>query len=53
MLDKDSGEAAFPSGFSDPVATREQLKIVTLTQSAYDALDPPDAGTLYFVESVT
>ncbi len=49
VLDKETGEAAFPSGFSDPVETRGQLKIVSLTQAAYDALDPADADTLYFI----
>jgi hypothetical protein len=50
LLDKDTGEVSFPSGFSDPVETREQLKIVTLTQTAYDALDPPDEDTIYLIE---
>jgi hypothetical protein len=49
LIDKDTGAAALPSGFVDPAATRAQLKIVTLAQAAYDALDPPDADTLYFI----
>lgn len=49
LLDKDTGAAALPSGFIDPVATRAQLKMVTITQDAYDALDPPDVDTLYFI----
>jgi hypothetical protein len=49
LIDKDTGAAALPSGFIDPAATRAQLKMVTLAQTAYDALDPPDADTLYFI----
>ncbi len=49
VIDKDTGAAALPSGFLDPAATRAQLKMLTLTQAAYDALDPPDADTLYFI----
>jgi hypothetical protein len=50
LIDKDTGAAEFPSGFSDPVETREQIKIVTLTQTVYDALSPPDADTIYLIE---
>lgn len=49
LVDKDTGAAALPSGFIDPIATRAQLKMVTLTQTTYDALDPPDSDTLYFI----
>ena len=50
LLDKDTGKVSMPAGFSDPVETREQLKIVTLSQEGYDALDPPDADTIYLIE---
>ena len=33
----------------DAVTSDDVGSIVTLTQSAYDALDPPDAGTLYVI----
>ncbi|MGF7161292.1 hypothetical protein FHS85_002927 [Rhodoligotrophos appendicifer] len=31
------------------VQSEDVSQIVTLTQSAYDALDPPDEGTLYLI----
>lgn len=37
------------TGASTPVAARENLKIKTLDQETYDALDPPDPDTLYFI----
>ena len=49
LIDKDSGEVDFPEGFSDPVGTREAVKIVTITEAAYEALDPPDADTIYLI----
>ena len=49
LIDKDTGEVDFPEGFSDPVDTREQLKIVTITESAYEALSPPDDDTIYLI----
>jgi hypothetical protein len=38
-----------PSGFSDPVETREQLKLVTISEDDYEALSPPDADTIYLI----
>lgn len=49
LIDTDTGEVAMPSGFSDPVETREQLKLVTITEDDYEALSPPDADTIYLI----
>lgn len=37
------------TGASTAVAARTNLLIVTLTQTAYNALSPPDSETLYFI----
>lgn len=38
------------SDLANAVTARTNLKMLTITQAAYDALTPPDADTLYFVE---
>lgn len=37
------------TGASTAVAARTNLKIVTLTQTAYNALSPPDSETVYLI----
>jgi hypothetical protein len=37
------------SDLDSPVTARENLKMVTLTQAAYDAISAKDAQTLYFI----
>ena len=50
IISRDTGRLGFPAGFADPPATRAQLKIIVLTQSAYDALNPPDVDAIYLIE---
>ena len=37
------------TGSSTAVGARTNLKIVTIDEASYEALDPPDADTLYFI----
>ena len=44
--------AVQPAAIEDFATATGFENMVALTQSAYDALDPPDAGTLYFITDV-
>jgi hypothetical protein len=48
-FDTVSLKASNLSDLDSPVAARENLKMVTLTQAAYDAITAKDAQTLYFI----
>jgi hypothetical protein len=50
IISRGTGRLGFPAGFADSPVTRGQLKIIALTQSAYDALNPPDADAIYLIE---
>jgi len=49
LIDKETGKVDLPAGFTDPVATREAVKIVTIDEASYASLDPPDADTIYLI----
>lgn len=50
VRDEDAGTVAEYLG--DTMIGTPSMPILELTQSAYDALDPPDANTLYAIPEV-